>query len=303
MLLALLPAGSAHAQASTAELVSGRISYGFLRYEDYTRFDQLVVWNANPGDFAFLAPIAGSTSRYVSPSGIVDFSRLIRRVRLGVGREFFLALENYTRDAAGAYAYPFARKLIRFRVLPRRVAVTRQCYLIYDPLNPEFEVDCAAPCPPPPALQTLTYCQGAGALLPAPRFAAASRPARGGGVRISRLQVGGLPLPPPFNDATVVVICNGRGCPLGARVYAGAEAQRPLDLRRFRGRVVRPGAVIEIQVVKGNAIGRVQRYRVRRRGLTATSHCLYPTRLRPQACPAGQLLASPMAAFAMAPHL
>jgi hypothetical protein len=40
--------------------------------------------------------------------------------------------------------------------------------------------------------------------------------------------------------------------------------------------MLRPGIVIEVQVIKGNFIGRVQRYEVGRRGLAAGSRCLYP---------------------------
>jgi hypothetical protein len=96
--------------------------------------------------------------------------------------------------------------------------------------------------------------------------------------------VSGLPLQPPFDNPAIAVFCRGRGCPFGGRFFA-APPGGVLDVSSFGRRRLPPGIVIEVQVIKGNFIGRVQRYEVGRRGLTATSRCLYPTQLRPQACP------------------
>jgi hypothetical protein len=59
-----------------------------------------------------------------------------------------------------------------------------------------------------------------------------------------------------------------------------------LRFTRTRDRL-RPGVVIEIWVIKGNFIGRVQRYEVTRRRLVASSLCAYPTEQRSRACPRG----------------
>lgn len=106
-------------------------------------------------------------------------------------------------------------------------------------------------------LQFSTYCEGAGQVLPLPRFTIASRTTRGGGV-----EVGDLALPPPFSDPGTAVFCNGRGCPFGARFFARPPGGvQPIE--SFGRNVLRPGTVIDIWVVKGNFIGRAQRFAVR----------------------------------------
>jgi hypothetical protein len=155
--------------------------------------------------------------------------------------------------------------------------------------------DLSSACPPPPHLQFSDYCEGAGQPLPLPRFSFASRAARGGGVRITRLNVSGLDFPPPYADPAVAVFCYGprrvgvrdlRGCPFGARFFA----RPPGGVQRidsFGRRVLRPGIVIEVWIVKGNYIGRVQRLVVERRRLAASSRCIHPTRVLSHACPSG----------------
>jgi hypothetical protein len=47
--LALVGTNPAHGQTATAEIVPARVYAGWLVYRNYTRVDQLVLWNAQPG--------------------------------------------------------------------------------------------------------------------------------------------------------------------------------------------------------------------------------------------------------------
>jgi hypothetical protein len=305
---ALLWSAPAHGQMATAEIVPVRVFAGWLVYRSYTRVDQLVLWNAEPGTRIAVTCATGdargdalgcvvrragrgpSFVEYVivPASGVIDLSRYVRRARLvpdRPSRRSYVAIEY--PSASSDLRLPAVSKYVGFearrRALPRR---NRRCQLHVEGAPRPSDVGCASPCPPPPTLQFSNYCEGAGQLLPLPSFAATSRRARGGGVRLTRLQVSGLPLEPPFSNPAIAVFCRGRGCAFGARFFV-APPGGVLDVSRLGRRRLPPGIVLEVQVIKGNFIGRVQRYEVGRRHLVASSLCLYPTEQQPRACPPG----------------
>ena len=84
----------------------------------------------------------------------------------------------------------------------------------------------------------------------------------------------------------VEATCTGRGCKR-KRVVAYKAAGERLRLRAWDKRNLRPGAVLEIRVTKGNRIGRVVRYRMRRNKQKPrrTFLCLPPGDTEPTRCP------------------
>jgi hypothetical protein len=292
---AILPAGSAHAQAATAEAISGRIFWGSTTYRGVTRFTRLVVWNARPGGSVFVqccTPLRSVESPSVAASGFIDFTARVRRWRLREGDTLGIGILTRCgpQDADDDKCFPLARKefsLIAYRRTPPEV-FSRTCTYILPGQHYYRDLDCAAPCPPPPHLQFLDYCQGVGELLPPARFSVSASPARGGGVRISDFRIDGLPQQPPFDDPVIAVFCRGRGCPIGgaARFLVGSQvAGGSLQLTSLGRRPLRPGVTVEVVVLKGNFIGFVQRYTVTGNELAASSLCLYPTEASPRPCP------------------
>ena len=83
------------------------------------------------------------------------------------------------------------------------------------------------------------------------------RPART--TRFTRLMVFDVPA-----GATVTVRCIGRGCPKKTYRKSVAKDGAVSVLRPLKGRRLRPGAVIEVSVVRADLVGRVVRYTVRR---------------------------------------
>jgi len=83
----------------------------------------------------------------------------------------------------------------------------------------------------------------------------------------------------------VEAICTGRGCKR-KRIVAFKAAGERLRLRAWDKRNLRPGTVLEIRVTKGNRIGRVVRYRMRRsQKPRRTFLCLPPGDTVPTRCP------------------
>jgi hypothetical protein len=83
----------------------------------------------------------------------------------------------------------------------------------------------------------------------------------------------------------VEAICTGRGCKRKRVVRFKAPGKR-LRIRAWDKRNLRPGAVLEIRVTKGNRIGRVARYRMRRSVKPRrTFLCLPPGDTTPIRCP------------------
>jgi hypothetical protein len=99
--------------------------------------------------------------------------------------------------------------------------------------------------------------------------------------RVTRLSVADVPA-----GATVIVRCRGRGCPFDAKRRAVRRAARRIDLLRpLRRAKLRPKAVLEVRVTKPQTIGKVARYRMRRRAAPASEAlCLPPGERKAQAC-------------------
>ena len=85
-------------------------------------------------------------------------------------------------------------------------------------------------------------------------------------------------------DGRVEVRCRGRGCAFRTRAVhpRGTRARlRPL----FRGRGLRPGALVEIRVLAPDKIGKVLRYTMRRSKLPRSATlCLRPGARTPNHC-------------------
>jgi len=64
-------------------------------------------------------------------------------------------------------------------------------------------------------------------------------------------------------DATIQLRCTGRGCPFKIKTFTIRKARARISLHRhFKGRVLRPRAVIEVRVTAPERLGRVRRYSV-----------------------------------------
>ena len=97
------------------------------------------------------------------------------------------------------------------------------------------------------------------------------------GVRLRKLVVRAPP------DASVRVICKGRGCPYRTRVR---QITRPRTaLREMAGRSLRAGTVVELRVTLPGRIGKYTRFRIRRgRAPARVDLCLVPLQPRPSRC-------------------
>jgi hypothetical protein len=91
--------------------------------------------------------------------------------------------------------------------------------------------------------------------------------------------------------STVHVRCGGRGCPFkktSADVKGSATSpQAPLvQIKRFRGRLLRIGATIRVFVTKAGAIGKYTRFRIRKGKPPArVDRCVTSVKNEPFACP------------------
>jgi hypothetical protein len=85
---------------------------------------------------------------------------------------------------------------------------------------------------------------------------------------------------------TVSLGCRGRGCPLKARRLTVRRGGKVKLTRLVRRAKLRPGAVVEVRVLEPGAIGRVDRFVMRRRAVPRqVSRCLLPGASRLSACP------------------
>jgi PKD repeat protein len=96
-------------------------------------------------------------------------------------------------------------------------------------------------------------------------------------------------------DAKIRIRCRKRGCPFrrrsrlvesGAGVTERARVSRLIRFKRFKGRLLRPGTVVQVFVTKPGTIGKYTRLKVRRGKLPARAdRCLVPGAARPVPCP------------------
>ena len=86
-------------------------------------------------------------------------------------------------------------------------------------------------------------------------------------------------------DGRVVVLCRGGGCPTARRTVSLKGGSAKLA-KLFKGRRLKPGAVVEIRVTAPGKIGKVVRYTVRakRKLPTSATLCLAPGAGTPGAC-------------------
>jgi hypothetical protein len=88
--------------------------------------------------------------------------------------------------------------------------------------------------------------------------------------------------------ARVRIRCRGRGCPFRSMVKKAdvhARAARIIRIHRFGKHLLRPGAVIEIQVTKRGEVGKYTRFVIRKgRPPKRTDRCLPPGAKRPVSC-------------------
>jgi hypothetical protein len=100
------------------------------------------------------------------------------------------------------------------------------------------------------------------------------------GTRIRRLTVNAP------TGARVVVACRGRGCPFRRIAKTAARSARLLGVHRLEGRLLRPGAVIQVWITRPDALGKYTRFRVRReRPPSRADRCAVSGKRRPIRCP------------------
>ncbi len=86
----------------------------------------------------------------------------------------------------------------------------------------------------------------------------------------------------------VKVSCRGRGCPFRTITKAAAHASRLMTVRRLKGRLLRPRAVLRIWVTSVDKIGKYTRFRIRRgKPPSRADRCTRPGVRLPVRCPAG----------------
>jgi hypothetical protein len=84
--------------------------------------------------------------------------------------------------------------------------------------------------------------------------------------------------------ATVRVTCKGRGCAFKRRTLTVGRDGRAVFTKRFKGRGLKPGAVIEVRITAGGYFGKVVRYTVRKGKLPKSKVlCLRPGASKPVA--------------------
>ena len=86
---------------------------------------------------------------------------------------------------------------------------------------------------------------------------------------------------------TIEVRCTGRGCPKGTARYRVTRARSSLSLRsrKLRAAKLRPGAVLEIRIVRAGHVGLAIAHRVRAGMSPArTPRCLPPGAAKPVGC-------------------
>jgi hypothetical protein len=115
-------------------------------------------------------------------------------------------------------------------------------------------------------------------MTPSPVVRLAGRLTRAG-ARIRVLSVSRAPV-----CAVVRVSCRGRSCPARRRLVRH-KGRVALRFRRFERRL-RAGTVLVVRVSKGDTIGKLTRFRIRRGKMPARrDRCLFPGESRGRACP------------------
>jgi hypothetical protein len=69
--------------------------------------------------------------------------------------------------------------------------------------------------------------------------------------------------------------CSGNGCPGKHRAITVRNGEANVH-RALRGHHLRPGAVLEVRVTRGDMIGKVMRFKIRRRHSPATQRLCLP---------------------------
>jgi hypothetical protein len=83
--------------------------------------------------------------------------------------------------------------------------------------------------------------------------------------------------------ARVEIRCRGRGCPF--RKLVRKPGDQTVRVRRFKRRVLRPGAVVQVWVTRPGEVGKYTRFRIRKkRQPTRVDRCLPPGSKRPVPC-------------------
>ena len=104
-----------------------------------------------------------------------------------------------------------------------------------------------------------------------------------GHTRVARLIVRDAPV-----GAAARVSCRGKGCPRRSRRLKSAGGRELRFTAFLAGRSLKPGAVVVVRITLADRIGKVVRYRIRRRKAPSTSiRCLMPGSKRATACPRG----------------
>jgi hypothetical protein len=86
------------------------------------------------------------------------------------------------------------------------------------------------------------------------------------------------------DGARVEIRCRGRGCPFKKLVRT--IGIRSMRVHRFRRRMLRPGAVVQVWVTRPGEIGKYTRFRIRKgRTPARVDRCLMPGSKAPVACP------------------
>jgi hypothetical protein len=90
------------------------------------------------------------------------------------------------------------------------------------------------------------------------------------------------------DGARVEVGCRGRGCPFRRISKAAARMSRLVTIRRLRGRLLRPRALVQIWVTRPDAVGKYTRFRIRRgRPPSRADRCAVTGVRLPLRCPTG----------------
>jgi hypothetical protein len=97
--------------------------------------------------------------------------------------------------------------------------------------------------------------------------------------RVQKLTVSGVPA-----EGGVKVLCSGEGCPFSSK--AGQVKNGTADLTKlFKNRKLMKGALIEVQITRPLAIGKVVRYEIKPpRAPSASTFCLPPSAPTARAC-------------------
>jgi hypothetical protein len=95
--------------------------------------------------------------------------------------------------------------------------------------------------------------------------------------------------------AKIRIRCRRRGCPArrlarqassGSRATGHAHVSRLIKFKRFKGRLLRAGTVVQVFVTKPGTIGKYTRIRVRKGRLPSRAdRCMIPGAARPVPCP------------------